>query len=459
MISSINGLDSVSAWVIKNDGGKEVRAAIVDGTVEVLLPVVSATSTTVAAFLPMLIMTGTTGEFFSYIPKTITYAILASLLECLFILPIHYLDYGPRLRKGEQTHEPEAEDNLVMRLARRVVNALLRLTLRFRWPTLGVLFLTFVAAIGILGVSIAGTYPLIRIQFFPDDYNLYYVDLEGPGHLSREAVDERLRAITASIMADGPGMVDSAVGLAGFQISQDYQDVYANNIGAVIVTLPVRDARRFRDHPANDPGKHLDWIRERLKAEFETDGFTLRIRPQNDGPPTGKDINVRLLSSDAAQVAALAGSVLDGRYLGKYRASDEEIDLKLRIAPEFLPDPAAALRVPLIEHASGPVYLGDVCELETYTETAYINRYQNERALSLSADLEPGAPTSVPAIVHKVEEFTAIDYPLFGDVRSHRRGVRHLRQPNPVHRQQLHRRGGPHRCGGQQLPGAHRFHQ
>jgi HAE1 family hydrophobic/amphiphilic exporter-1 len=66
--------------------GKKRLDAVIDGTAEVMLPVISSAITTIFAFLPMLIMTGSTGEFFSQIPKTVTYALCASLLEALFIL-------------------------------------------------------------------------------------------------------------------------------------------------------------------------------------------------------------------------------------------------------------------------------------------------------------------------------------------------------------------------------------
>ncbi|MCU7812507.1 MAG: efflux RND transporter permease subunit, partial [Candidatus Thiodiazotropha sp. (ex Notomyrtea botanica)] len=45
--------------------GKPLREAIIEGTAEVAIPVIAATMTTVAAFLPMLIMTGSTGQFFA----------------------------------------------------------------------------------------------------------------------------------------------------------------------------------------------------------------------------------------------------------------------------------------------------------------------------------------------------------------------------------------------------------
>ncbi len=73
--------------------GKPLKEAVIDGTSEVFLPVVSATATTVAAFLPMLIMSGSTGEFFAQVPKAVTFALIASLIECLLILPPHFLDW------------------------------------------------------------------------------------------------------------------------------------------------------------------------------------------------------------------------------------------------------------------------------------------------------------------------------------------------------------------------------
>ena len=85
--------------------GEPLREAVVNGASEVAAPVIAATSTTVAAFLPMLMMTGSTGEFFAQIPLAISAAIAASLFECLIILPAHFMDWP-----GRQAAEREAEE-------------------------------------------------------------------------------------------------------------------------------------------------------------------------------------------------------------------------------------------------------------------------------------------------------------------------------------------------------------
>ncbi|MCU7941131.1 MAG: efflux RND transporter permease subunit [Candidatus Thiodiazotropha sp. (ex Cardiolucina cf. quadrata)] len=430
--------------------GKSLREAIINGTAEVALPVISATMTTVAAFLPMLIMSGSTGQFFALVPKAVSFAIIASLVECLLILPIHYLDFGPRQQSAVDLLE---RDNTLMRVARRFTDWLLSLTLRFRLLSVLVVSLLFAVSVMILTLSASGKVPLIRIQFFPDDYKLYYVDIVGPSNISIKEVDERVKRIAETVMEDGPGMASAAAGLAGLYFNEDYEPVYGNNHGSVMVTMPSASEQRF-----DDPLAHLDRMREKLKPIHETDGYTLHIHPQNDGPPSGKDINVRVVGAnveavsglagelltymlespnigphligldddrgvhkrvfrlwveqervaefglDNSQVARLAASVLDGRYLGKYRHIDEEVDLKLRIDSDALQDPENALYIPVVEDAEHPVYLADLVRVEAYNEPGEIKRYQGQRAISLKADIREGAPTSTPAIVSLVRD-------------------------------------------------------
>ncbi|MCB2263039.1 MAG: efflux RND transporter permease subunit [Candidatus Thiosymbion ectosymbiont of Robbea hypermnestra] len=434
--------------------GEPLEQAIVEGTAEVMLPVISATATTVAAFLPMLMMTGSTGEFFALIPKAVSFAIVASLFECLFILPLHYLDFGPRPRSGGAS--AAERDNALLRVLRRGTEGLIRLTLRGRYLSLVLAGVCFLVAVAILGVSIAGIAPLIRIKFFPDDYNLYYAFIEGPADTTIERTDAMVREIARSILADGPGYARSAAGAAGFVFNEDYEQEFGHNLGTVTVPLPDRKERAFQD-----PIAHLEAMRERLNERFGGQGFTIRMRAEKDGPPTGKDVNIRIVGANERAVSALseellralrespelgphlidleddrgrparvfrlavdqskarelgltpgeaarlAAAVLDGRYLGDYRLSDEEVDLKLRIDPAYLDAPEAALSIPLREHPAGPVRLGDLVRPVVEIQPGERRRYRGQRSLTITADIAPGAPISSPQVAAWVKQHYA----------------------------------------------------
>ncbi|SMF24786.1 efflux RND transporter permease subunit [Desulfovibrio gilichinskyi] len=446
--------------------GKNLRNAVIDGTSEVFWPVISATATTVAAFLPMLIMTGSTGEFFAQVPKAVTFALIASLIESLLILPSHFLDW-PGAKKLSEAGDKLAHEPVFMRPLRRWTDKLLSLVMRFRFTSLTIVFGAFVLAIAILVVSVSGAIPLIKIKFYPDDYSLYYIELEGPVATSIEVTSDKLKRISVFIEKMGPGMSTSATAFAGFYFSEDYEMMYGSNLGNIVVELPAKDKQVFADAPNNDPGTHLTYIRKAID-KFGGDGWTIRVRPEKDGPPTGKDLNIRILGSDHVavqgltakilnfikenkelgpqlvnlskdegtpnrifrfspmneriaeygltpkQVASLSGSILDGRFVGKFRLADEDVDLRLKIDPEFLNSPEDALGIPVLEHNESPIRLSDLCKISIYMEPGQFNRFMTQRAVTITANIKSGSRLSPAIAVNRVKKFyesVRNDYP------------------------------------------------
>lgn len=440
--------------------GRPLQEAIIKGTSEVAMPVIAATMTTMAAFMPMLIMTGFTGQFFALVPKAVTFAIIASLIECILILPIHYADFGARRRKRLSVLK---QDNTLMQAARRVSHWVLTRAMRHRLLSISMVLGAFTLSVVVLALSISGKVPLIRIQFFPDDYKVYYVDLVAPGNTPIEEVNIRVIQIAKTIMQEGPGMARAASGFAGLYYNEAHEPVFGNNHGTVMVTLPSAEDREF-----DDPLAHLERIRDMLIPRYETDGYQISIHPQSDGPPRGKDVNVRVVGANEesvsglaeslldflreepaigpylidlkddrgkqkrvfrfevdqqrvaefglenGQVAQLAASLLDGRYIGKYRHANEEIDLKLAIDPDYLQSPEQALYIPIVEDAGRPVYLIDLVDVHAYNEVGEIKRYQGQRAIDIKADIREGAATSTPAVVNAVRTYYDMirgDYP------------------------------------------------
>ncbi|WP_422090885.1 efflux RND transporter permease subunit [Tenacibaculum ovolyticum] len=69
-------------------GKSPIRAAI-DGTMEVIPPIISAIITTILAFSVFFFLDGRIGEFFSEVATVVTLTLIVSLVEALIILPAH----------------------------------------------------------------------------------------------------------------------------------------------------------------------------------------------------------------------------------------------------------------------------------------------------------------------------------------------------------------------------------
>ncbi|MBN2809079.1 MAG: efflux RND transporter permease subunit [Deltaproteobacteria bacterium] len=438
--------------------GETLFLAVLDGASEVAWPVVAATSTTVAAFLPMLIMSGSTGEFFAYIPKAVSFALMASLFECLVLMPGHFVDWPGARQLTDSSYVAGGRQRRLMSWLRRINELIVDFTLRFRFSCLVGTLLVFGAALTILYLSISGIVPLIKVKFFPDDYTLYYVELQGPSATPLAETAKQLAAGSRILLSGGPGQLRSVTAQAGFYINEDYQPVWGNNVGHLAVTLPAREQQAFPENPKNDPMLFLDYVRRQMQPLAKA-GWRVRVRAEKDGPPAGKDLNVRIVGSDPkavqglalrledflqrdprlrsaltdfstnqgepsriyrlkvdlekaaeydlsrAQVAYLAGSVLDGRYIGKFRALDEDLNLKLKVDPLFLEDPVAALNLPVAAGSRGALRLGDLVEVSTYLEPGYLNRYNSNRAITLTANLKNDTRLSLPAVVQIVKAY------------------------------------------------------
>jgi HAE1 family hydrophobic/amphiphilic exporter-1 len=375
--------------------GKEPKDAIVDGVSEVMLPVLATALTTVLAFLPMLIMTGSTGDFFSVIPLTVTFALAASLFEALFILPVHIKEWGPKSLPRQAAHvsrefAAHLEEGM-FRVPWRIYKKLLDVLVAKKVKTVGAMFAVFIVALGILYLSISGKVPLINVTFFPASFFRYHIALEMPPGTSIEKTDEVVRDLSLFIVGLGEGQAHAAAGTAGMYETDDYQFRYAHNHGQVVVTFPPEKEREFPENPDNDILLYMDYIRDGvnkyLDEKYSGTGFRPKVVvfPENTGPPTGKKVNIRVTGNTRGQaenaaeaimrhlhtdqayadladleddrpvyqkaakyrpreeasyeyglkpaaVTALLAGALNGRYAGAFRAEDEEVDLLVRLA-------------------------------------------------------------------------------------------------------------------------------
>ena len=138
--------------------GVPKNEAVFKGLKEMVLPVTLATLTTVAAFLPLFMLTGEIKNFIILIPITVIMILLGSLLESFFFLPLHSEELLKK-QKNFMNWEPLQEK----------YEALLHLVIRFKY----IFLFTFVVVIPILTIL---TIKMLHFQFFPSfDGNYLYI--------------------------------------------------------------------------------------------------------------------------------------------------------------------------------------------------------------------------------------------------------------------------------------------
>ncbi len=69
--------------------GMSRRQAAIEGVKGIAMPVTFSVLTSVAAFMPLFLVPGTSGKFFGVIPAIVVCVLMISLVESLFVLPAH----------------------------------------------------------------------------------------------------------------------------------------------------------------------------------------------------------------------------------------------------------------------------------------------------------------------------------------------------------------------------------
>jgi multidrug efflux pump subunit AcrB len=436
--------------------GKPLDRALLDGTSEVFWPVVASVATTMASFLPLLLMTGAVGQFFALVPTAVVAALFLSLVESLLMLPAHVRDaeriFGPariRARTGEDAALGYLNQRSLIGSTARVHDRALRWCLGRPWTTVGLTFALFVLAIGVLVQSafapFIGMRALLKLEFFPSDASVAEVRVTMPPGTPIETTDAKVREISRFIAGHGPGAVASAQGIAGLTIDTTYKPQWGSQYGIVQVEIAPRAQRTIED-----PNQ---WIRDlgpEIQNRFATGASLITVEAQAGGPPTGLPINVRIAGLDDAAVrrcaedlfawmqsaarpgeplhgaiglatdlgrtdavididfdqerlaryglresdaAAMAAGLVDGAFVGNLRRSDDEIPVKVRLAKDALGDLSTVGDVPLVHLADGTALtLADLGRLELRREPSELVRRDFVRTLTITGRLAPDSP-------------------------------------------------------------------
>ena len=166
--------------------GEDYRSAALNGSREVAMPIASATLATVAIFLPLAFVGGIVGELFVPFALTITFALLASLLVSLTVVPALSSVLIPKKVRAEN-------DNTWYQ---RLYTPALKWSLRHRFLTVLVALFLFVGSLALI--------PVIGTSFMPSmGEKMMLVEIEMPLGTDLNTTSQVAREVETIIEANG----------------------------------------------------------------------------------------------------------------------------------------------------------------------------------------------------------------------------------------------------------------
>jgi HAE1 family hydrophobic/amphiphilic exporter-1 len=374
--------------------GDDRLTAVLSGAREVASAITSSTITTVAVFLPLGFVGGLVSQFFLPFALTVTFALLASLVVALTVVPVLAYFLVDRV-KMDVDEDGEPRKSIWI----RAYTPTITLALRSRWTKWGVLGIATALFVGSLALV-----PGIPTQFInAGSEKVLVVNLAPPSGTPSAAVLDRAIEAEGIIRADEQvTLIQTTVpseGDTGFQtVNAAFTGRAANS---AVITVRLSDEANLSD------------TTEKLLADLEPikdGGWDVTVGEQTGFSSSG--LNVIVSGPDSATVADATEQVLDA-----IRDQPDIVNLKSDLtkgapAVEVLVDPNKAI-------AAGLTTAQVAGEVRGVLSGSQVGRIQTADGpvLDLYMRIDPTAVASVEALkALPVGTFTKVPLSAIADV-------------------------------------------
>jgi multidrug efflux pump subunit AcrB len=412
----------VEAAYFRLERGMAALDAVLEALREVGLPVLAAVSTTIAAFLPLMLLPGIIGKFMFVIPFVVSVGLTISLIEAFWMLPAHVAALGQRAISRSRTQALRERWTHWIRIK---YTRLLIHVMRYPGRYLGLALALFIGAGAAVGAG------LVKLQFFAfDPVRLYYINVNMPPDAPLEETLRQTLAVEERVQAGLlPGEARSVTSLVGIQFTE-IEALYGDQYGQIAVSL----------NPATPDLRGLDEIIAAMQpAVTATPGRAhISFLKLSGGPPTAKPISVKVRVDDRQELRAAADAVkaivanipgardvvdndtpgraelslqvdvpaarnagldpgqvarlvrlhVDGEVVADLRDRGEKVELRVRATPRTMTRVQELLNDPVALPGGGTTTLGALLIAEQRESLGLIRHWNLRRAITVEADLD-----------------------------------------------------------------------
>ena len=277
------------------DMGEAPLKASEGGARRMLAPVMASSLTTIAAFMPLLLVGGHMGNIMSAIPMVIISVIVASLIESFYILPGHLRHAFVDSHHDKKSKFKRRLDDAFAHFRDYRFRPLVKVAIRNRWTTIAVGAGMFVFALGLVTGNRVGWF------FFPSpDSSTVYANVRFVAGTGQNTVDDFLKQLEQGLHQTLEEIDEKVVDtyyVLHASSSGVGRSLEGERNGSIYVELTAPDERETTNN------QFMNAWRKRVKVPAGVESF--KIVAQRMGPPS-RDLEVRLIGNDPASMKLAA---------------------------------------------------------------------------------------------------------------------------------------------------------
>ncbi len=406
--------------------GKEAREATVEGTEEVMWPIVSSSLTNIAVFFPLIIFVpGVAGQLFKDLSWTVIFSLVVAIFAALFIIPL----FAVKIKLNDKQLNPNKEPNNLM----KKVNSFQESICSKSPKKQNMIFGSFVIAsffLFFIGTQILGSLPQ---EVLPKvDQGQFLVKVDMPVGTTISATDELVEILEKVVsahplvekMAVSIGSsADSGGGAEGLRASQAQILINLNSerkvpssyvieeIRAEVLKLDVKGAEvqfiagesefafaaggskpivvEVKGYDLKRLAELTSQVKDILGSKEEIIAITDDLGKSS--PETRIIIDKKkaaLYGISARDISLTAKAAIEGMVPTKFKSEGREFDIRVQLRAEDRED-LSTLSSLLIKSnvIDAMVPLKEVATLEVGRGPSEIRRKDQQRTVTVTADL------------------------------------------------------------------------
>ena len=428
-------------------GLEATRLAVSD----VVMPMVASTLTTVAAFFPLLTISGMMGKIINLFPKIVIFTLIVSLFQAILILPNQlqdkedkYKNYKPK-KKSKWKNPLDFDKDKLFDKMKVPYGFFLEKCLKVRY----IVILFFI-------LMLIGSFFLAQNSFknfvliYDTSADTIVINIETEIGSTKEYTTEqiaRIEDVVASVVK--PEELIALYTLVGSQVDQEMVSEEKGNLAGIMVYLvPAAERDRTADELVNlinqemdktdirdtvpvftmntkgtvDPGDPVDIkvigndtdLARQAVEEIKTFLATVPgvINIDDDDKPGKDELRIMLdydkiaeLGINVETVGYEARTAYYGTEATYIQELENRLDFRVQFDEKYTYDSQYLTNLLIPNSSRRLIYLHNIADLELTNGLSALRHYNGQRSISVTADLVPGQNTSRNVMLTVSEHF------------------------------------------------------